>query len=201
METLEGFSKELKDAILDYMRSDNSGGKQVIGAFLEEFEKLSERSPANDPTNISKHIPFIVGHLKNTWDESLNLTDDGILEVGLGKDEVLGFTEDRSKLAHTPVPVAWVVYLIRGIGGRYAFVSPEMYMKKHGESMPAEYHGGFLISKGAWEREGWYNIGPFESFEHPASGASPIPFAQNAIENADIQNIVSEAIDKFREER
>lgn len=199
MQVINEFSEDLKEAILDYMRSDNSGGKQVIGAFLEEFEKLSARSPANDPTNIQKHLPFIVGHLKKTWDESLSLSEDGNLEVGLGKDEVLGFTEDRSKLAHSPTPVAWVVYLIRGIGGRYAFVSPEMYQKKMGHPMPAEYHGGFLISRGAWEREGWYNLGSFESFEHPASGASPIPFAQNAIENANIQQVVSEAIQNFKD--
>jgi hypothetical protein len=198
--SISNFSQDLKEAILGYLRSDSPGGKQVIGSFLEQFEKLSARSPINDPTNISKHMNFIVGHLKNTWDESLHLTDDGNLEVGLGKDDVLGFTEDRSKLKHTPTPVAWLVYLIRGIGGRYAFVSPEMYAKKMRKPMPAIYNGGFLISRHAWEREGWYNLGPFETFEHPASGASPVPIFKDAMENVDIQAIISEAISEFKKE-
>lgn len=194
------FSDQLRQAILSYMGSDQPGGKQVIGAFLEEFEDLSDRSPQDDPTNIKNHLGFIVKHLKETWDESLRLTEDGSLEVGLCKDEVLGYTEDRTKLLHTPVPVAWLVYLIRGIGGRYAFVGPDIYFAKKGEPMPAVYNGGFLISESAWEREGWYTVGSFEQYEHPASGASPIPFFRDAMEKVDIQSIVSEAINKYEGE-
>jgi hypothetical protein len=188
--------KDIRESIYDYMRSDGPGGMRVINAFLDEFEKLSERSPQDDPTNIKNHIPFIVKHLKDTWDESLTIDRDGNVSIGLCKDEVLGFEEDKEKLKHNPSPVVWTVYLIRGIGGRYAFINPQLYARKYGESMPSEYFGGFLISKWAWDIEGWDEVGSFEQYEHPASGAAPIPFFRNVIKNIDMQSIIADAIEE-----
>lgn len=200
-EATRNVSEGLRESIKDYLKSDGPGGKQVIASFLEEFEKLSERSPKDDPTNISNHIEFLVSHIKRTWDESLQITDSGNIEIGVCTDETLGFKEDKSKLAHNPSPVAWVVYLIRGIGGRYAFINPDTYFKKKGEPMPAIYRGGFLISKRAWDREGWDIVGPFSSFEHPASGASPVPFFKNVMERVDMHSIINEAIEEYKAER
>ena len=194
-------SDELKNEIYNYMRSDGPGGKQIIGAFMEEFEKLAERSPKDDPTNLLNHMGFIVRHIKETWDESLRITDDGSIEVGVCTDETLGFKENNVRLKHDPSPVMWAVYLIRGIGGRYAFVNPSMYLTKKGEVMPLVYHGGFLISKRAWEREGWDILGTFSRYEHPSSGASPIPFFKNVMERVDMKAIVGEAVDKYKFER
>jgi hypothetical protein len=193
--------EELRESIKNYLRSDGPGGKRIIASFLEEFEKLADRSPKDDPTNLKNHMGFIVSHMKQTWDESLQITDSGNIEIGVCTDETLGFKEDRTKLLHNPSPVAWAVYLIRGIGGRYAFVNPTMYFEKKGEPMPAVYHNGFLISEKAWKREGWNRIGNFSSYEHPASGASPIPFFRNVMERIDLESIVGEAIESYKVER
>ena len=95
----------------------------------------------------------------------------------------------------------WVVFLIRGIAGRYAFVNPEMYAKKKKEPMPSQYFGGFLISKGAWEREKWGVLGPFAQFEHPACGASPVPFGKNVMQRIDMEGLVHEAIQDYQQYR
>ena len=191
-------SKDIREHILEYMKSDGTGGKRVIGAFLEEFEELSERSPRDDPTNLKNHLSFLVQHMKQTWDESLSLSEDGEIQVGICTDETLGFSGDMSKLKHHPPPTIWVVFLIRGIAGRYAFVNNEMYQKKKHEPMPGQYFGGFLISKRAWEKEGWYVLGPFEQYEHPASGAPPVPFGENVMKRIDMQKLVGDAIKDYQ---
>jgi hypothetical protein len=198
-ELIKQFDQKIKDKLLEYMRSDGPGGKKVILAFMDEFEKLSDRSPADDPTNLKNHMNFILSHVKKTWDNSLQIDDDGNVSIGVCDDETLGFKIDRSKLKHHPSPIVWTVYLIRGIGGRYAFVNPETYFKKHGHPMPSRYYGGFLISKRAWMKEGWDKVvGSFEAYEHPASGAPPIPFFKNVMRNIDINSIISEVIDDVR---
>jgi hypothetical protein len=194
-------SDEIKDHILNYMRSEGPGGKQVIGAFLEEFEELSNRSPRDDPTNLRNHLPFLVKHMKQTWDDSLTMTEDGEIQIGLCTDETLGFTEDVSKLRHKPVPTVWVVFLIRGIAGRYAFVNPSMYQQKKNEPMPGQYFGGFLISKKSWDREGWGVLGSFDKYEHPASGASSIPFGKNAMRRVNMEDLIHEAILDYKSQR
>lgn len=194
-------SEDLKQKIYDHLKSDGPGGMQIIGAFMDEFLELSKRSPQNDPTNLRNHMSFLLGHIKKTWDDSLEIADDGTISIGIGDDETLGFDVDRSRLKHRPSPVVWTVYLIRGIGGRYAFVSPRTYFLKHGAPMPSHYAGGFLISRGSWNREGWeQSVGPFELFEHPASGASPIPFFRNVINRIDINSIVQDALDEAESE-
>lgn len=190
-------SKKITQNIYKYLSSEGPGGKQVIGAFMEEFTKLSERSPQDDPTNLKNHMKFILNHIKTTWDESLKIDDAGNISIGVCDDETLGFKEDRMKLKHNPSPIVWTVYLIRGIGGRYAFVNPATYLKHHQHPMPPQYFGGFLISKRAWIREGWdKSVGPFEGYEHPASGAASIPFFRNVMRNIDMESIVAEAIAK-----
>ena len=82
-------SDEIKEHILNYMRSEGPGGKKVINAFLEEFEQLATRSPRDDPTNLKNHLPFLVKHMKQTWDESLTITNDGSIEFGICTDETL----------------------------------------------------------------------------------------------------------------
>jgi hypothetical protein len=194
-ELAESVAKNTVDKLKDYLSSEGPGGKQVIGAFIEEFEKLSERSPADDPTNIKNHMSFVLNHVKETWDESLSITEQGELSIGICKDEIIGFDIDRAKLKHNPSPVVWTVFLIRGIAGRYAFVNPDTYFKKKGAPMPPQYAGGFLISKRAWIREGWDKaVGPFEAYEHPASGAPPIPFFDNVIRKIDLESLVSSVL-------
>lgn len=188
-------SETVKEKIFDYMKSDGPGGQEVISAFMSEFEKLSRRAPSDDPTNIKNHLSFILSHIKKTWDESLEIADDGTINIGICTDDVLGFDVDYTKLRHQPSPVVWTVFLIRGIGGRYAFVNEQTYFLKHGKPMPPVYHGGFLISRGKWKSEGWEDfVGPFEMFEHPSSGAPPIPFLRNVVSKIDIRSIINEAI-------
>lgn len=192
---MKTITNEIRERLLDYMRSDGPGGEQVIAAFMDEFAKLSERSPQDDPTNLKNHMKFILNHVKTTWDESLNIDSEGNISIGICDDETLGFQMDKAKLKHNPSPVVWVVYLIRGIGGRYAFVNRDTYFKKHHHPMPPQYAGGFLISKRAWIREGWdKKIGTFESYEHPASGAPPVPFFDNIKRNIDLAGIVAEVL-------
>ena len=195
MNIVDEASKDVINGIYNYLKSDGPGGKQVIAAFMDEFEDLSDRSPRDDPTNLKNHMKFILRHIKKTWDESLSIDSNGNIRIGVCDDETLGFKINRKKLLHNPSPVVWTVYLIRGIGGRYAFVNPQTYLKKKGVPMPPQYAGGFLISKGAWEREGWdRKVGPFEAYEHPASGAPPVPFFKNIKRSIDLEAIVGEAI-------
>lgn len=196
---MKKISNEIRERLLEHLRSEGPGGKRIISAFMDEFEKLSERSPKDDPTNLKNHMKFILAHIKSTWDESLKIDDEGNISIGICDDETLGFKVDRAKLKHRPSPVVWTVYLIRGIGGRYAFVNPETYFKKHQHPMPAQYAGGFLISKRAWINEGWDRVvGPFEAYEHPASGAAPVPFFENIKRSIDFAAIVSEALDEIQ---
>lgn len=198
---MKKITPDVLKSLKDYLSSEGPGGKKIIGAFMEQFEQLSERSPKDDPTNLKNHMRFLLSHIKKTWDESLSIGSDGTINIGVCSDETLGFDVNRAKLKHNPSPVVWTVYLIRGIGGRYAFVNPDTYFKKHGHPMPPQYFGGFLISKRAWKREGWDKaVGSFESYEHPASGASPIPLFQNVIRNIDIQGLISEVLGEMEVE-
>ena len=188
-------SQELISQIKDYFQSSAPGGQKIIDIFMDEFSNLSSRSPANDPTNIKNFLPYIRDHITKTWDESLSVSDTGQINIGIGYDTIFGFRENKSALKHRPSPVKWVVYLIRGIGGQYAFVSPEVYMRKHGHPMPSEYNGGFLIGKWLWELEGWGRVvGPFESFKHPASGARPVPFFKNVLKKINMEQLIKEAL-------
>jgi len=194
-EKLNKIATSIKDRIYDHLSSDGPGGKKVIDAFIEEFKKLEKRSPRDDPTNLRNYRDFIADHIKKTWDSSLSIDHDGNISIGICDDNVLGFDVNKSKLKHRPSPIVWTVYLIRGIAGRYAFVNPATYLKRFGVAMPPQYAGGFLISKGEWEAENWSAyVGNFEMFEHPASGAPPIPFFRNVINKIDMRSIINEAI-------
>lgn len=191
----EKITDEVREELLEYLKSDGPGGQQIIAAFLAEFEKLSYRSPPDDPTNIKNHMGFLEEHIRNTWDESIDISEDGEISIGVGKDDILGFDLDKSKLKHSPKEVVWTVYLIRGIAGRFAFVNESTYFKKYGRPMPSQYAGGFLIGNWAWSREGWDRaVGDFSAYEHPASGATPIPFFKNVLKNIDMESIVQEAL-------
>lgn len=195
-------SDEIVDELYDYLRSDGPGGKQVINAFLEEFDKLADRSPPDDPTNLKYHKRFLTKHVKETWDNSLRIESDGSISIGVGKDDVLGFDLNRDELRHKPKDVVWTVFLIRGIAGRYAFVGEQEYLKRYNAPMPSEYARGFLITEGAWERERWDEfVGPFSAHEHPASGAGPIPFFKNVIEKVDVESMVSKVLDSMEAEK
>jgi hypothetical protein len=189
-------SEKVLEGIRYYMSSEGPGGQQILDAFMQEFEALGDRSPANDPTNIRNHLAFLRSHITATWDDSIMEADiqNGQFVLGVGTDEILGFTEDRSKLKHHPVPTAWVVYLIRGVAGRYAFVGNELYQRMWGRQMPGEYAGGFLITKSAWRREQWDRVGSFEQYEHPACGAPPIPFFENVLARVDMKSLLDDAI-------
>lgn len=188
-------AKSIPNIILEYLKSDSPGGQEVIQAFMDEFEALSFRSPKDDPTNIKFHLDFIKEHITRTWDNSLTLDSDGNISIGVGAQDILGFRENKAKLRHNPTEVMWVVYLIRGIAGRYAFVNPAMYQQKKGKPMPAKYYGGFLIGEWLWELEGWGRVlGPFSGYEHPASGAAPIPFFENVMKRVNISSIMDRAI-------
>lgn len=185
--------------LYSYLRSDGPGGMQVIGAFMEEFRELAKRSPRDDPTNLKNHEKFILRHIKDTWDASIHIDDEGNISIGVCDDETLGFVENKDKLKHKPSPIVWTVYLIRGIAGRYAFVNPQTYFKKHNKPMPSKYAGGFLIGKWSWDLEGWdKKVGPFEAYEHPASGAPPIPFFKNVMRRIDMEEIVAQALEETR---
>lgn len=184
-----------RQSIVDYLKSDGPGGQEIMEAFMHQFKELGERSPFNDPTNILNHLDFVKNHIKQTWDESLFVDQEGNISIGVCTDDVLGFNIDREKLKHDPSPVVWTVFLIRGIGGRYAFVSTDLYFRKYGFPMPAEYAGGFLISKGEWENGGWDEVGPFELYEHPASGAPSIPFLRNVMNDVNMGSILRRALD------
>ena len=189
------FSDKVVQALYQYMHSEGPGGSTVLSAFMAEFAKLSSRSPADDPTNVKNHLPFIKSHITDTWNESLVVTEDGTISVGIGKDDVFGFDNDKSKLKHHPVPVAWLVYLIRGIAGRYAFISPETYQRMHKHAMPPQYYGGFMINEKTFIAEGWdIEVGSFDQYVHPASGAPPIPFFHNVLGTIDMRHLVDQAI-------
>lgn len=186
------FDRTLQEELKIYFSSEGPGGKKIIEAFMEEFEALSSRSPQDDPTNIKNFMGPLREHITKTLDASIQV-DSGGIRLGIGNDDFLGFTEDRSKLKHSPQPIAWLVYLIRGIAGAYAFVNNAMYKEKFGYNMPSQYAGGFLISKFDWEHEGWDAIfGPFEGFKHPASGAPPIPLFRNVIEKINVNGLMED---------
>lgn len=186
---------EIRNSLFEYLKSDGPGGQKVIEAFMTEFQELEYRSPQNDPTNLKFHRDFIRQHVTSTWDESLRIDEAGNISIGVCNDEVLGFSGPKDRLKHRPTPIVWTVYLIRGIAGRYAFVGESEYIKRHGVPMPPQYAGGFLINSYDWHNESWDEyVGPFEQYEHPSSGASPIPFFRNVINRIDMRNIIDEAI-------
>jgi hypothetical protein len=162
-------SNDIKESLKEFFSSSGYGGQKIIEAFMEEFEQLSFRSPPDDPTNLKNYMDVIKAHIINTLDSSLDITDDNNIHIGIGNDAFLGFEENRTKLKHSPSPVVWVVYLIRGIAGPYAFVNDSMYREKFGYPMPEKYAGGFLIRRDSWNREGWSAVfGSFEQFKHPS---------------------------------
>ena len=196
--TIRDVDRDLLGQLREFFSSSGEGGKKIINAFMKEFYKLSERSPEDDPTNLKNYMGVIRSHIERTLDESLEVTDDGQVKLGIGTDSFLGFDEKNWKLKHRPVPVVWVVYLIRGIAGPYAFVGEGTYFKKFGRSMPTRYAGGFLISRAAWRREGWDQaVGPFEQFRHPASGAPPVPFFRNVLANINFQELMKYFFERY----
>jgi len=189
---------DLRNHILNYLKSEGAGGKKIVAAFMSEFENLAYRSPPDDPTNIINHMDFLENHIKNTLDSSIHIDENGNINLGICTDTLLGFKEDKSSLKHHPQPLKWVVYLIRGIAGEYAFVNNNTYFLKYSKPMPAQYNGGFLVGKWLWDREGWNIVGDFARFRHPASKASPIPFFKNVLEKINLHSLMDEAKGSFR---
>jgi hypothetical protein len=189
---------KVKESVFDYLHVDAPGGQQIVAAVMGEFKKLTSRSPKKDPTNLEKHMDFLENHVKKTYSESLDIDDTGNIKIGICSDSVLGFKENRNALRKIPTPVLWVVYLIRGIAGEYAFIDPDLYLRKKGNPMPAVEGGGFLISREQWDKEGWSSVATFAEHRHPASNSPPVPFFRNALRKADIHGIVAEALKRAK---
>jgi len=149
-------------------------GPEIIKRIMEKFNVgLIGKVTTKDPSAPEHFEGEFFSALNEDLNSSLVVTQEGIT-FSLGDTKKLGYE------GNIETPLQTMVFILEGILGEYAFISPDIYKSyKSGSNVQfGRWSGGFLITKEAFIKEGWdkrvswsqarwgfSNTGPINIFE------------------------------------
>lgn len=156
----------------------------LIKRVMDQFQiglmgKVSQKDPSAPEHFKTDFLEILTEHASSSFVS----TQDGV-SFSLCDTSKLGYDGSIS------APVQTMVFLLEGILGEYAFISPEIYHKKKSGGNLGRWSGGFLITKESFFEGSWDKIVPWGTARWGFSNTGPI----NIFEIDD--SIVSETIDK-----
>ncbi|MBW1799219.1 MAG: hypothetical protein JRJ85_00685 [Deltaproteobacteria bacterium] len=149
-------------------------GPEIIKRIMEKFNVgLIGKVDTKDPSAPEHFEGEFFSALNEDLNGSLIVTPEGIT-FSLGDTKKLGYE------GNIETPLQTMVFIIEGIVGQYAFISPDIYssFKSSSNVKFGRWGGGFLITKEAFFKEHWdkrvswskakwgfSNTGPINIFE------------------------------------
>ncbi len=166
----------------------------LIDLIMKGYDGLSSRmSGEEDPTNPALWREEFKAKLEQDLNDTF-VFGNGKLMIKLGEKSFLGYDRASEK---TDEPLIWLVYYIEGLAGSWAFITPEMWVLKHGgKKYPGfgRFSEGFLISENDFFAERWDSVIPFNQVRHPFSGVSPLDIFNEALNEFRIRPFIKEAL-------
>ena len=148
-------------------------GPEIINRIMEKFNVgLIGKVTTKDPSAPEHFEDDFFSALNEDLNSSMVVTPEGIT-FSLGDRKKLGYD------GNIETPLQTMVFILHGILGEYAFISPDVYkLHKSGTVKFGRWSGGFLITREAFIKEGWSkrvswsevrwgfsNTGPIDIFE------------------------------------
>jgi hypothetical protein len=188
--------KRLKKLLIKNLINDirTKAGPMLIGRVMDKFQVgLMGKVTKEDPAAPEHFKDEFVSMLNESFESSLVVTPEGI-HFSLG---------DTAKLGYDGVinsPLQTMVFIMEGILGEYAFISPAIYGSvKGGRNVKfGRWSGGFLITKAAFFEEGWSKRVSWEKAKWGFSNTGPINVFE--IDQTFVSEIVDSSIKRTIEE-
>jgi hypothetical protein len=178
----------------------------LIDLIMDGYDRLSDRMSVmpEDPTHPGNWRTEFKNKLHEELERNLIVSDKGLI-VRLGEKEFLGYTENGELGDPTDsTPLVWMVYYIEGLLGEWAFISADVYERFRGKPLDAtagRFGQGFMISRRAFDEEGWNSVTTFDEVRHPFSGTSPLDIFTEALNEFKMRPFVEKAIKAAEEGR
>ena len=179
--------KKLKKLLIKNLTNDirNKIGPMLIERVMDKFQvNLIGKVTRKDPSAPEHFKDEFFSMLTEEFESSVVVTPKGI-NFSLGNKDKLGYGGTIDS------PLQTMVFIMEGILGEYAFISPDVYSTlKSGKGINfGRWSGGFLITKDAFFKEGWSKKISWEKVRWGFSNTGPI----NVFEID--QSFISEMID------
>lgn len=187
----EQLKRNLKTVIL------KEAGPALIQRVLDFYElELYNIAPENDPTAPEYWKDDFSDLLDADLEESIQITSKGIT-FGIGDKEALGYDSDLAPESQDVLKT--FVYILEGILGSYAWITPEIYILKKGPNSWEDwgrFGGGFLMTEDEFYAEGWDDVVTFGEVRWGFSGEGPKDIFENAYKGFNWYPFLEKAIDK-----
>ncbi len=161
----------------------------------DNLSALADTGP-DDPTNPANWRMTFLVKLEQEFERTFIVTNNRI-SVKLGEKSFLGYTASEETDTEDSEPLHWLVYYLEGLVGDWGFITPETYKKlTRREYKPGwgRFGEGYMISREAYEMNGWQNKIPFAEIRHPFSGFSPVDIFAEALREFNLSPFITKAI-------
>lgn len=178
----------------------NEAVPELIDRIMVGFDSLADRAEMlpEDPTNPANWREEFRLKLNEDVYDTISV-NQGVINFQLGEKSYLGY--DPSGQRNNPndsSPLQWMVYYIEGLAGDWGFITPEIYEMHRGQDSFSETWGrfgkGFMISREAFESEGWGQVTTFDQIRHPFSGYAPVDIFTEALREFQLKPFVERAL-------
>jgi hypothetical protein len=180
--------KLLVKNVINAVRTDIANA--LIKKVMEQFHiGLIGKVSLDDPAAPEHFEGDFLEILTETVNSSMVVTQDGI-SFSLRDNSKLGYDGDISR------PVDTMVFLLEGILGEYAFLTPKMYGKRmHKQGKPVGRWGkGALMTRERFLEEGWDKTISWSEARWGFSNTGPINIFE--IDDSIVGDIIDETIKK-----
>ena len=188
--------KKLKRLLIKNLVTDvrTKIGPMLIERVMDKFQVgLMGKVIQKDPSAPEHFKDEFISMLNESFESSVVVTPEGI-NFSLGDRGRLGYDGSIDS------PLQTMVFIMEGILGEYAFISPDVYsLVKSGKNVKfGRWSGGFLITKEAFFKEHWDRRVSWGKARWGFSNTGPINVF--LIDQSFISEIIDSSIKKTIEE-
>ena len=189
------FLRKLKENLKEIVVKE--AGPALIDEILEQYElQLFGIAPDNDPTRPELWEGEFSELLFADLEESIEITNHGI-SFGLGDKTALGFDAPPSPESQDVLKT--FAFILEGILGAYAWITPEIYELKKPWVNDFEFGRfgvGFLMPEEVFYDEGWDEVISFDEVRWGFSGEGPKEIFFSAYASFNWDPYLTKAVEK-----
>lgn len=193
MDNAKLLKKHLLKSIVEFIRIKI--GPRLIQQVMDKFQVELIGKVSLDDVSAPEHFQDdFMRAITEDIDASLISTPGGV-GFSFGNKDKLGYSGEVTS------PLQTMVFLLEGILGEYAFISPIIFALRRGNSGASKgrWDHGFLITKETFLKEGWEKVVPWEKARWGFSNTGPINIFEidQTFIAEEINNAIKQGIETF----